>query len=48
MSWEDLKAGIREAFSTDCVNVDDVKRLMNSYQSTKSDWINSAHFDPHT
>ena len=47
VSWEELIAGIREAFSTDRVDVDAVKLLMDSYKSDKSDWERFANFDPH-
>ena len=39
----DRELGIREAFSTDRVNVDAVKLLMDSYKSDKSDWERFAN-----
>lgn len=47
VGWEDLKSGIREAFSEDRVNVEQVKRLMTSYESKRSDWEQFEHFDKH-
>ena len=47
VSWEKLKEGIGEAFSSDRVDVDKVKRLMTAYQSRRSDWEQFEHFDKH-
>ena len=47
VNWQELQEGIREAFSSDRVDVDRVKRLMNSYQSKRSDWEEYEHFDKH-
>ena len=47
LSWEALNSGIREAFSSDRVDVDHVKKLMASYTSNKTDWARFAAFDPH-
>ena len=47
ISWEALVAEIREAFSSDRVNIDEVKTLMNSYASNRSDWKKYEHFDRH-
>lgn len=47
VSWEELKTGIREAFSSDRVDIDYVKRLMLSYQSNKEDWERFVYIDPH-
>ncbi len=47
ISWEDLKAGINEAFSSDRVDVEQVKQLMSSYSSKRSDWETYEHFDKH-
>lgn len=47
VSWEELKSGIRQAFSEDRVDVDQVKRLMSSYVSRRSDWEQYEHFDKH-
>ena len=47
MSWEALTGGIREAFSSDCVDVDHVKNLMAAYTSNEKDWARFAKFDPH-
>ena len=47
VSWSELVDGIRRAFSTDCVDVNEVKRLMSSYESNRSDWITYEKYDPH-
>ena len=47
ITWEALADGIREAFAGDKVNVDEVKTLMNSYVSNRSDWKKYEHFDRH-
>lgn len=47
VSWEGLKSGIEAAFSTDRVDVDEVKRLLTSYRSDQEDWGQFANFDPH-
>lgn len=47
VSWEELKAGIGKAFDSDRVDVEQVKQLMSSYASTKSDWEEYEHFDKH-
>lgn len=47
ISWEDLLSGVRESFSGDRVDVEQVKRLMGSYQSNRSDWQQYEHFDKH-
>ena len=46
-SWQDLLAGIRQAFSTDKVDIDDVKLLLSSYKSKREDWEPYAKFDAH-
>ncbi len=48
ISWQELLDGIRDAFSTDRVDIDQVKKLMDSYQSQRTDWEQYALFDPHT
>lgn len=48
ISWEELKAGISEAFSSDQVDTSEVKKLMESYVSKKTDWEQYEHFDKHT
>lgn len=47
VTWEELLAGLQEAFSRDRVDVDQVKLLMSSYQSRRSDWQQYEHFDKH-
>jgi len=47
VSWEALTRGIREAFSSDCVDVDHMKKLMAAYTSSERDWARFAKFDPH-
>lgn len=47
VGWEELKSGIQEAFTTDRVDVEKVKRLMSSYTSRRSDWEQYEHFDRH-
>ena len=46
-SWQDLLAGIRQAFSTDKVDIDVVKLLLSSYKSKREDWEPYAKFDAH-
>lgn len=46
-SWSELVEGIRNAFSTDCVDVDEVNKLMRSYESHRNDWVSYEKFDPH-
>ena len=51
ISWEALTGGIGEAFSSDCVDVEHMKKLMAAYKSSKEDWEEFAKFDqskPHT
>lgn len=48
VSWEELKARIGHAFSTNSVDVDEVKQLMSSYYSNRSDWVDYEKFDDHT
>lgn len=48
LSWEELKSGINNAFSSDRVDVDEVKQLMSTYVSDRSDWEQYEHFDKHT
>ena len=45
--WSELVEGIRKAFSTDRVDVNEVKRLMSSYESDRKDWMSYEKFDPH-
>ena len=47
ISWEALKGGIHKAFSSDCVDVDHMKKLMAAYTSNEKDWARVAKFDPH-
>lgn len=47
LSWPDLLSGIRQAFSTDKVDTDDVKLLLSSYESKREDWEPYAKFDAH-
>lgn len=47
LSWPDLLAGIRQAFSTDKVDTDNVKLLLSSYESKREDWEPYAKFDAH-
>lgn len=48
ISWEELKTAIGESFAGEMVDVDEVKQLMSSYQSKRSDWAQYEHFDKHT
>ena len=48
VSWDELKASIRHIFSSENVDVDEVKKLMSSYYSDKSDWGDYEKFDDHT
>lgn len=48
LSWGELKSGINNAFSSDRVDVDEIKQLMSSYVSDRSDWEQYEHFDKHT
>ncbi|XP_064388543.1 cysteine dioxygenase 1-like [Halichondria panicea] len=48
VTWQELLDGVRESFSTEQVDVDRLRTLMNSYQSQRSDWEQYALFDPHT
>ena len=47
VSWDQLISGLRDAFGHDCVNIDEVKQLMTSYESDPSDWKLYSKFDPH-
>ena len=47
VSWSELVEGIRKAFSTECVDVNEVKKLMSSYESNRSDWVAYEKIDPH-
>ena len=47
VSWKELQEGIKEAFSSERVDVDKVKLLMGAYQSQRSDWEQYEHFDKH-
>lgn len=47
VSWGELLGGIQEAFSSDSVDVDEVKRLLSSYRSRREDWQPFAKFDTH-
>ena len=47
VSWSELVEGVRKAFSTDRVDVNEVKRLMSSYESDRKDWMSYEKFDPH-
>ena len=47
VSWEALTRDIREAFSSDHVDVDHMKKLMAAYTSSERDWARFAKFDPH-
>ena len=47
VSWDQLISGLKDAFCHDCVNIDEVKQLMTSYESDPSDWKLYSKFDPH-
>ena len=47
VSWEELLSGIRDIFSTDNVDIDEVKQLMSSYRARPEDWQQYAKEDPH-
>ena len=47
VTWKELVDGVRKAFSTDNVDVDELNRLMNSYESDRKDWVAYEKFDPH-
>ena len=47
VTWCHLLRGIREAFSTEKVDVDAVKSLLSSYSSKREDWEPYTKFDTH-
>lgn len=47
VGWDELKAGIAKAFESDRVDVDEVRQLMSSYVSCRSDWERYEVFDKH-
>lgn len=46
-SWRQLLDEIQRIFSADSVNIDEVKKLMRSYESNYHDWKEYAKVDPH-
>ena len=46
-SWSQLLVEIKRIFSGDAVNIDEVKKLMKSYESDYQDWKDYAKFDAH-
>ena len=47
VSWQELQTKIRDAFSSESVDVDAMKLLLSSYSSNREDWQAFAKFDPH-
>ena len=47
LAWDALKTAIHEAFSSEKVNIDEVKQLMSTYVSRRSDWAEYENFDKH-
>ncbi|KAG8223282.1 hypothetical protein J437_LFUL001559 [Ladona fulva] len=45
LTFEGLISGLHELFSSDRVDVDEVRRLMESYPSRPADWKRFAKFD---
>lgn len=46
-SWFQLLVEIERIFSAEAVNIDEVKKLMRSYESNYQDWKEYAKFDAH-
>jgi hypothetical protein len=44
-TWEVLIEKLLEIFESDCVNIEEVEALLNSYKSKPSDWQKYAKFD---
>jgi hypothetical protein len=44
---EKLLSGIRDIFEDDCINTEEVRRVLEEYKSDRNDWRQFAHFDPH-
>jgi len=45
ISWEQLKDGIKKAFSSDTLtDIEHLKRLMGSYKSRRDDWAEHEYF----
>lgn len=47
LSWQQLVARIRELFSIENVDVDEVKEAMAAYHTDQKDWGSIATFDAH-
>lgn len=47
ITWDELIKSLREAFSTNSVDVDHVNHLMSLYVSDTDDWKQYSNFDPH-
>ena len=45
LSWDELREKVRDIFSSDTVDVDQVKRVMGAYRSDRNDWKKYAYFD---
>ena len=47
LSWQQLVARIRELFSSDDIDIDEVKEAMAAYHTDQKDWSTIATFDAH-
>ncbi len=45
LTWDGLVQSLKEAFSTDVVDIDHVNRLMSLYVSDEKDWERYSNFD---
>ena len=46
ITWAQLCDEVKRIFSSDSVNVDEVKELMASYKSNDDDWAQYSIWDP--
>jgi len=44
---EGLIAQLRQVFKDDEINTEEIREIMETYSSNRSDWKKYAHFDPH-
>lgn len=44
-SLDDLIKILHNIFESDCINVEEVQNIMESYESNPQDWIKYAKFD---
>ena len=47
LSWQQLVARIRELFSSEDIDIDEVKEVMAAYHTDQKDWSTIATFDAH-